>query len=92
MEVFFKEKSELKDVVLGFIKNLKIKFGIQVRYTCCNNARENVDFDKSCKQELMGIEFEYTASITLQQNCHVEQKLTNTATLLQNNLVTPNRD
>ena len=42
---FLKEKSKLKNVMFVLIKNLKIKYDIQVRYTHCYNAKENVDFE-----------------------------------------------
>ena len=58
---FQKEKLELKNVMMGLIKNLKTKYNIQVQYMCCNNAKENVDFERVCKQERMGLEFEYIA-------------------------------
>ena len=37
--VIFK-KSKLKTVMLGLIKDLKTKYGIQVRYAKCNNAQK----------------------------------------------------
>ena len=52
---------EKLDVMLGFIKNLKSKYNLQVQYLCCNNAGENVAFERACKQEGMGVDFEYTA-------------------------------
>ena len=79
---FLKEKSKLKNVMLGLIKNLKIKYGIQVHYAHCNNARENVDFELVCKQEGKGIKFEYTAPDTPHQNDHLEQKLANLFNML----------
>ena len=41
---FSEEQSELKNMTLGLIRNLKTKYDIQVQYECCNNARENVNF------------------------------------------------
>ena len=42
---FLKEKSNLVDTVVGLIKNLKNKYDMQVKYLCCNNARENQAFE-----------------------------------------------
>ena len=52
---FLKEKSELKNVVVCLIKNLKMKYDIQVWYLLCDNSKENVDFERTYKQEGMGM-------------------------------------
>ena len=57
---FIKEKLDLKNV-MSPIKNLKTKKNIQGQYLCCDNLRENVNFERACKQEGIGMEFEYTA-------------------------------
>ena len=41
---------------------------------CCNNMVENVDSEWACKQEWMGIKFEYIAAGTPQHNDCVRQK------------------
>ena len=41
----------------------------------CDNAAENEDFERTCKQEGLGIDFEYTVPGTPQQNGKVEWKL-----------------
>ena len=61
---FLKEKSQLKNVLLGLIKNLKIMIF------------RSVDFGRACRQERMGMEFKYTAPGTSQKNGHVEWKFT----------------
>ena len=116
---FLWEKSDLAQTMLGLVNNLKIKFNLQVQCLCCDNAGENQVFERICNQEGLGIDFEYTAPRTPQQNERVEQKFAtlfnrvctmlnggkftvylqnglwakaaNTAILLENNLVTPNR-
>ena len=116
---FLKEKSNLAEKMLGLVKNLKIKFILKVQYLHCNNARKNEAFKRICNQEWLGIDFQYTAPCTPQQNRCIKHKLatlfnwvcallnaskfttylqsvlwaeaTNTATLLENNLITPNR-
>jgi len=105
--------------MLGLIKNLKTKYNLQVHRVRCDNAGENQAFEKVCNQEGLGIDFEYTAPGTPQQNGRVERKFAtlfnrvramlnggkfspylrnglwaeaaNTATYLENHLITPNR-
>ena len=52
----------------GLIQNLKTKSDINVKYLHSDSAGENVDFKQVCKQEGMGMEFEYTAACTPQKN------------------------
>ena len=47
---------------------------MQVQYFHCDNAGENQAFEKTCKQEGLGIDFEYTAPGTPQQKGHIEHK------------------
>ena len=47
--------------MLGLIKNLKYKYNLQVQYLHCDNAGENVVFKRPCKQEGLGVDFDYTA-------------------------------
>ena len=61
--------------MMGLIKNLKTKYDIQAWFLCCDYSGENVDFERICKQEEMGMEFKYSATGTLQQNGHDEWKL-----------------
>ena len=71
---FLKEKSELGDVMIEFILELKNKHGIDVKIIRCDNSGENNAFEKQCKSKGMGITFEYTAPGTPQQNGRVEHK------------------
>ena len=71
---FLKEKSELGDVMIEFILELKNKHGIDVKIIRCDNSGENNAFEKQCKSKGMGITFEYTAPGTPQQNGRVERK------------------
>ena len=73
---FLKEKFKMKSVMLGLIKSLKAKYSIQVWYAHCNISGENEDFQQTCKQEEMGIKFEYPAPDIPQQNNCIEQKFT----------------
>ena len=71
---FLKKKSDLVDVMIGLIKNLKNKYNLQVEYLCCDNIGENVTFKKACKQEGLEIDFKYTVPGMPQQNSCVERK------------------
>ena len=62
----------MNNVMIGLIKNLKTMHDIKVRYLCCDDARENVDFERDCKKGGMRMEFKYTSPGTPQQNGHVE--------------------
>ena len=42
---FLKGKSEMKNVIMGLIKYLKIECGIQVKHARCSRAGENKDFE-----------------------------------------------
>ena len=48
---------------------------MQVQYLHCNNTWGNVAFKKPCKQEGLGVEFEYTAPGMPQQSSCIEQKI-----------------
>ena len=61
----------------GLIKNLKIKYSIQVMYTHCDNAGENLDFYFASKHEGIVIEFEYTAPGMLESPKSLTQTLGN---------------
>ena len=71
---FLKEKSELKDVMLSLVRELQEKYGVTVKAIRGDNSGENNAFEKLCKQEGMGIQFEYTAPNTPQQNGRVERR------------------
>ena len=44
---FLREKSNLASVMMGLVKNFKIKYNMQVQYLHCVNAGENVAFKKA---------------------------------------------
>ena len=71
---FLKQKSETKDIMIALIKGLKQAFDIEVKTIQCNNSGENNTLQRSCKQEGLGIVFEYTAPNTPQQNGRVERR------------------
>ncbi len=67
---FLKYKSDLTKNVLGLIKELKSSNVAvnMVNYINCDNAGENFALEMACKQEGLGIKFEYPAPGTPQQN------------------------
>ena len=44
---FLKEKSDQVDIMIGLIKNFKNKYNLQIQYLCCDNAGENIAFNKA---------------------------------------------
>ena len=77
LSCFLKEKSNLVDGMIGLIKNLKNKYNLQVQYLCCDNAGQDIAFQKACKQEELGVDFKYTAPDLPQQNSCVERNFAN---------------
>ena len=55
--VIFQKKSWSKKVLLGLLRFKS--YGINMKYAQGDNAGENEDFEKACKKEGMGIQFEY---------------------------------
>ena len=70
---FVKKKSDQNEEILNWIKDIKIKYNITVKTIRCDNSGENKILRKICESEGLGIEFEYTAPGTPQQNGIVER-------------------
>ena len=58
-----------------WIKGLKTKYGIDVKYIRLDNSGENRSLQKECEKQNVGIIFEFTAPGTPQQNSVVEMKI-----------------
>ena len=71
---FLKKKSETTAKMVALIKELKSKYGIEVKYIRCDNAGENDALKRACLEEGLGVTFEMTAPSTPQQNGKVERK------------------
>ena len=71
---FIKEKPDFAQTLLALVNNLKLKLNLQVQRLPCNNAGKNQAFKRTCKQEGLGINFEYTAPSMPQQNGCIECK------------------
>ena len=71
---FLKHKDDQVSKVVELIKDLREK-GTKVAYIRCDNAGENKSLEKACRQEGMGITFEYTSPNSPQFNGRIERKL-----------------
>ena len=72
---FLKRKSDQIDLLPVWIKELKAKYGIDIKYIRLDNSGENRSLQKECDQQNLGIIFEFTAPGTPQQNSVVERKI-----------------
>ena len=68
-----KAKSELKYKVVDLFKKLKTLQHV-VAFIRCDDAGENRSLEAMCKQEGLGIKFEYSGPKTPQRNGRVERK------------------
>ena len=68
---FLKKKLDQIEMISSWLKGLKDKYNIQVKFICSNNAGENKELEEKCYVEGLGIIFEYTATGTPQQNAYV---------------------
>ena len=72
---FLKRKSDQIVMISIWIKGLKAKYGIDVKYIRLDNSGENRSLQKECEKQNLGIIFEFTAPGTPQQNSVVERKI-----------------
>ena len=68
-------KAELRYVMMSLLIDLRATCDVNVKYVCFAHAGENEAFEWFCKQEWMGVKFEYTVPHTPQQNGRMERKL-----------------
>ena len=73
MELFLKEKSELSQIVISFIKHLKAAENVSVKYIRCDNAGENIALKNNANNEGLGLTFQMTAPYTPQHNGGIER-------------------
>jgi len=71
--MFLKQKSDMKEKLVPFLKELQHTYGVKVKHIRCNNAGENRALEDLCIEKDLGIIFEYTAPGTPQQNGVVER-------------------
>ena len=65
---FLKRKSDQIELLPVWIKELKAKYGTDIKYIRLDNSRENRSLQKECDKQNVGIIFEFTAPGTSQQN------------------------
>ena len=70
-----KRKSDQIELLPVWIKDLKAKYEIDIKYIRLDNSRENRSLQKECDKQNFGIMFEFTAPGTPQQNSVVERKI-----------------
>ena len=70
---FLKKKSEMTEVMVPFLKELRDTYKRTVEIMQCDNAGENKVLEQACTEANLGIKFKYTAPGTPQQNGIVEQ-------------------
>ena len=72
---FLKRKSDQIELFPIWIKELKAKYGIDIKYIRLDNSGENRSLQKECDKQNLGIIFEFSTSDTPQQNSVVERKI-----------------
>jgi len=71
--LFLKQKSDVKEKFIPFLKELRDTYGRHVHQIRCDNAGDNRELEIACIDKELGIVFEYIAPGTPQQNCIVER-------------------
>ena len=72
---FLKRKSDQIELFPTWIKELKAKYGIDIKYIRLDNSGENKGLQDECEKQNLGIVFEFTAPGTPRQNSVVERKI-----------------
>ena len=72
---FLRKKNDQIELFPDWIKELKAKYGIDIKYIRLDNSGENKGLKDECEKQNLGIIFEFTAPGTPQQNSVVERKI-----------------
>ena len=72
---FMKRKSDQIELLPAWMKELKAKYGIDIKYVRSDNSGENRGLQKEYSKQNLGIIFEVRAPRTPQQNSMVERKI-----------------
>ena len=72
---FLRRKNDQIELFPNWIKELKAKYGIDIKYIRLDNSGENKGLKDECEKQNLGIIFEFTAPGTPQQNSVVERKI-----------------
>ena len=71
---FLRTKKQLSQKVRNLFKEMKSRYKKNVKCIRLDNAGENKKLEQDCRNDGLGIKFEWTASRTPQQNGRVERK------------------
>ena len=72
--VYLKRKSDLEEKGTEILHKIENDYNVKIERIRCDNAGENISFEKECARNKMKIKFEYTAAATPQQNGRIERK------------------
>ena len=72
---FLKRKSDQIELFPIWIKELKAKYGIDIKYIRLDNSGENRSLQNECDEQNLAIIFEFSTPGTPQQNSVVERKI-----------------
>ena len=72
---FLKRKSDQIELLPVWMKELKAKYGMDIKYVRLDNSGENRSLENECAKQNLGIIFEFTAPGTPQKNSVVERKI-----------------
>ena len=61
---FLKKKSDQVAMISSWLKGLRDKYKMQIKFIHCDNAGENKKHEEKCNADGLGIIFEYTATGT----------------------------
>ena len=70
---FLKNKSEIADIVVNFLKHIESSKKLRFVNIRCDNAGENRTLHQTCLDKGLGITFQFTAPYTPQQNGAIER-------------------
>jgi hypothetical protein len=73
---FLKEKSNLTSEVMQLVNNLKENFPVRPNTLVVITRARNMSLEKLCKQEGLGVQFDYTILGTPQHNGRIVRKFT----------------
>ena len=75
LSFFLKRKSDQIEMIPIWIKELKAKYGIDIKNVRLDKTGENKSLQKECDKQNLGIKFEFTAPGTPHQYSVVERKI-----------------
>jgi len=72
--IYLKRESELEEKGVEILHKIENYYNVKIERIRCDNAGENISFEKECARNKMSIKFEYTSVGTPQQNGRIERK------------------